>query len=521
MTVIRWLIKTSDRIGMVQDVVRIFSHEAVSISSMEVSAGEIFVRFNRSDGNNNEVSIEQELLSQTDVIEVIPIALLPHEQRARELQALLESASEGIVGLDDQATIRFINTVAAKLLRVDAAQSVGKEISEIIGLGATFSGFLAGESFDNQEMLVDTSRGSIHYLCAGRPIRDENNKVIGTVVTLKSMKAARQMANTITKNQSFGFHDIIYTSSQMGKAISIAKKVATNNCTILIRGESGTGKELFARAIHETSSRLNKPFIPINCAALPEGLLESELFGYEEGAFSGAKKGGKIGLFEAAHQGTLFLDEIGELSLALQGKLLRSIQEGVVRRVGGNRQITVDVRILAATNRNLEEMVVAKQFRQDLFYRINVIPIQIPSLRQRPEDIPVLLHYFLNKYCAELSKELEFSSDAINFLTNYEWPGNVRELQNVVLRAVHLTVGRTIDISGLLIGGETYSSNSNAILGEMNLKQTVDHTEKIMLEKALKKCGSARGTAKEVGLSHTTVLKKIRRYGLDQLLIRN
>ena len=518
MNVIRWLIRTSDRIGMVQDVVRIFSHEGISIHSMEVSAGEIFIKFNQSDDSRNLEPLKKALMSQVDVIEVVPIALQPHEKRARELQALLESASEGIVGLDDKAAIRYINTVAAKLLRVDAEQSVGKGISEIAGLGAPFSELLLGTSFDNQEMVVDTARGTLHYLCSGRPIRDENNNVIAAVATLKSIKAAREMAKTITRTRSFGFNEIIYVSPQMEKAVNIAKKVATNNCTILIRGESGTGKELFARAIHETSSRLNQPFIPINCAALPEGLLESELFGYEEGAFSGARKGGKIGLFEATHQGTLFLDEIGELPLALQGKLLRCIQEGVVRRVGGTCQIPVDVRILAATNRDLEEMVKAKQFRQDLFYRINVIPVHIPSLRQRPEDIPLLLHFFLNKYCTEINKELEFSSEAINFLTNYEWTGNVRELQNVVLRAVHLTTGRTIEISSLLIGGEMNSSQVSPALCEKNLKQTIGQTERVMLERALRKCGSARGAAKEVGLSHTTVLKKIRRYGLEQAL---
>lgn len=518
MAVIRWLIKTSDRIGMVQDVVEIFSHESISISSMEVSTGKIYIKFSLNDVH--EELLKQELLSQTDVLEVMPIALQPQEERERELQALLESASEGIIGLDNQATIRYVNSVAAKLLRIEAKETVGKEISEFMGSSAPFNGLLAGDSFDNKEMLVETPRGTLHYLCSGRPIRDENNRVAGAVATLKSMQAARQLVRTITKTHGFGFNDIIYTSQLMGEVVSIAKKVAKNNCTILIRGESGTGKELFARAIHDTSNRINKPFIPINCAALPDALLESELFGYEEGAFSGAIKGGKIGLFEAAHQGTLFLDEIGELPLALQGKLLRSIQEGVVRRVGGNRQIAVDVRILAATNRNLEEMVAAKQFREDLFHRINVIPIRIPSLRERPEDIPLLLRYFLNKYCAEQNKELEFSTAAINFLTKYAWAGNVRELQNVVLRAVHLTVGNTIDTANLLLSSEPPCTTS-LTPEEKNLKQTINYTERIMLEEALKKCGSARRAAKELGLSHTTVLKKIRLYGLEHLYQSN
>lgn len=518
MRVIRWLIRTSDRIGMVQDAVKVFFQEGVNILSMEVFAGEIFIKFNQGHSGHNLELLKAKLLSQADVIEVFPIALQPYEKRAKELHAMLESSSEGIVGLDEKAAIRYINMVAAKLLRVDPGQALGREISEIVGSSVPFDELLEGKSFDHQEIFVDTERGALHYLCSGRPIRDENENVIAAVANLKSMKAAREMAKTITKARGSAFNTIIYASPLMEKTINVARKVATNNCTILIRGESGTGKELFARAIHEASNRQHKPFIPINCAALPEGLLESELFGYEEGSFSGARRGGNIGLFEAAHQGTLFLDEIGELPLSIQGKLLRCIQDGVVRRVGGNHQIPVDVRILAATNRNLEEMVRAKQFRQDLFYRINVIPLYIPSLRQRPEDIQLLLRYFLGKYCAELNKELEFSSEAINFLTNYEWAGNVRELQNVVLRAVHLSAGGTIEISNLLIAGDITGSEITPDLYPKNLRQTIDHTERIMLERALKKYGSARGAAKDVGLSHTTVLKKIRQYGLAHLL---
>lgn len=518
MGAVRWLIRTSDRIGMVNDVVGVFFQEGISILSMEVFAGEIFLKFNGDRDIHRLEPLKSKLLSQADVIGIVPIALQPYEKRAKELQALLESASEGIVGLDDKATIRYINTVSAKLLRVDPGQAVGREIGEIAGSEVPFSELLAGKSFDHREMLVDTARGTLHFLCSGRPIRDENHNVIAAVATLKSMQAAREMAKTITKAPDSAFHAILYASPRMEETIDIARKVATSNCTILIRGESGTGKELFARAIHETSSRRDKQFIPINCAALPEGLLESELFGYEEGAFSGARKGGKLGLFEAAHRGTLFLDEIGELPLGMQGKLLRCIQDGAVRRVGGNRQIPVDVRILAATNRNLEEMVKTKLFRQDLFYRINVIPLSIPSLRQRPEDIPLLLRYFLGKYCAELNKELEFSDEALNFLIHYEWPGNVRELQNVVLRAVHLSAGGVIESSNLLLAGEVAGSEATPDSGRTNLKQSIDQTERIMLERALRKCGSARGAAKEVGLSHTTVLKRIRRYGLDRLL---
>lgn len=454
MSVIRWMVKTTDRIGMIQDVVQVFSREGVSISSMEVSTGQIFIKFNVNTLSRLEETLKRELLYHADIIDIIDIALQPYEQREKELQAVLESANDGILGLDNKGTIRYINPAAAGLFHIDPGEAVGQNIRQLTGNDTQLLELLKGQSFDDQQILTDTPQGVFHCLCSGRPIRNENNQIIGAVATLKSMKAAQKLVHSMIKSRTFGFNDIIHASSAMEHIIDIAQRVAVSNCTVLVRGESGTGKELFARAIHEASTRNNQAFVPINCAALPETLLESELFGYEEGAFSGAKKGGKIGLFEAAHHGTLFLDEIGELSLILQGKLLRAIQEGAIRRVGSNRHIPVDVRIIAATNRNMEEMVDTKQFRQDLYYRINVIPVHIPPLRERTEDIPLLLQYFHKKYCRELNKELQFSRPAYDLLLNYDWPGNVRELQNVVLRAIHLTSHGDIEISNLLITNE-------------------------------------------------------------------
>lgn len=216
--------------------------------------------------------------------------------------------------------------------------------------------------------------------------------------------------------------------------------MAKGDSTVLIRGESGTGKELFARAIHMESFRSGKPFVPINCAAFPENLLESELFGYVEGAFTGASKGGKTGLIEYAHNGTLFLDEIGELSPRLQVKLLRVLQEGQVRKIGDSKEHPVDVRIIAATNRNLEDMMKLGTFREDLYYRLNVVPIFIPPLRQRKEDIPILGRHLINKFNSRLNKRVEsISEEALDKLMAYHWPGNIRELENVLERAMILT----------------------------------------------------------------------------------
>jgi two-component system response regulator AtoC len=251
-------------------------------------------------------------------------------------------------------------------------------------------------------------------------------------------------------DQRYRFEDIITKSPKMQKVIELIKVVAKSNATVLITGESGTGKELVARAIHSQSYRRGKPFVPVSCAALPESLLESELFGHEKGAFTGAHalRKGKI---EFAHQGTLFLDEIGEMSANIQVHLLRVLEEREFTRVGGNELIKVDVRVVSATNRDMREAIASGKFREDLYYRLNVVTIDLPPLRDRKEDIPLLANHFLKKFAAENQKDVSgFSPEVTNFLLKYQWPGNVRELENTVERAVILAQNSTIQLSDLL-----------------------------------------------------------------------
>ncbi|MFE7280356.1 sigma-54 interaction domain-containing protein [Heyndrickxia sporothermodurans] len=227
----------------------------------------------------------------------------------------------------------------------------------------------------------------------------------------------------------------------------MAEKISVSNSAVLLTGESGTGKELFAHAIHQNSSREQFPFVRINCASIPEHLLESELFGYDEGAFTGAKKGGKRGKFELANFGTIFLDEIGDMPLSMQSKLLRVLQEGEVERVGGQKPKTIDVRIIAATHRNLEKMIEEGTFRQDLYYRLNVIKLEIPPLRERKEDIPYIATYLLNKLEKKFHRHgINLTNRVISKLQQHNWPGNIRELENVLERAVNVLEGNTIDI---------------------------------------------------------------------------
>jgi len=331
----------------------------------------------------------------------------------------------------------------------------------------------------------------------------------------------RRLRETVERRR--GFYNIVGTSKGIREVFDIAETVFDNDVTVLITGESGTGKELIAEAIHYNSPRRAKAFIKLNCVAIPETLLESELFGYEKGAFTGASRQ-KLGKFELANGGTLLLDEIGDMSLATQAKLLRVLQEREVERVGGVTPIKVDVRIIASTNQDLAQLVREKRFREDLYFRLNVLPINIPPLRERREDIPLLADHFVNISKTKLHKDVEeFSEDAMDLLINYPWPGNVRELENVVQRAVILTKERVIQEWNL--PPEIRRQRKEAYLDmeklEMDLplhekvEMIVDAVEKKLITQALEKVGWKREQAASLlGTSLKTLYNKMKRYGL-------
>lgn len=320
------------------------------------------------------------------------------------------------------------------------------------------------------------------------------------------------------------FKNIIGTSKAIERVKDMTVTIAKSNSTVLLRGESGTGKEVFAKAIHDISPRNTKNFIAINCASLPEALLESELFGYEQGSFTGAMIGGKDGIIKEANGGTLFLDEIGEMPMSIQAKLLRVIQEGKIRKIGSNREEKIDVRIIAATNKNLEDMIKDKTFREDLYYRLNVIPMYIPPLRDRIEDIPSFVKFFIDKLNYKLNKningaEIEFISE----LMKYQWPGNVRELQNVMERAMNLCKGDILTIQDLFITpiNHIYSNVSKDNINEednkdlqLSLKDSMERCEKEIIEKAIKNYKTYRRAASVLKVSHTTIMNKINKYNI-------
>jgi formate hydrogenlyase transcriptional activator len=307
-----------------------------------------------------------------------------------------------------------------------------------------------------------------------------------------------------------GFEGIVGQSSTLRQVLQLVETVATSDSTALLLGETGTGKELIARAIHDRSRRNDRTFVKLNCAAIPTGLLESELFGHERGAFTGAITQ-KIGRLELADQGTLFLDEVGDIPLELQPKLLRILQDGEFERLGSTWTKKVDIRLVAATNRDLDHMIEVKQFRSDLYYRLNVFPIRIPPLRERPEDIPLLVQYFTQKYASRMHKRIEsIPAAAMRKLTHWHWPGNIRELQNVVERAVILTRSSILAISA----PESASSSGNLVPARVN---NFDDREMIVriLKETKGRVGGPNGAAARMGLKRTTLVTRMSRLGID------
>ena len=304
-------------------------------------------------------------------------------------------------------------------------------------------------------------------------------------------------------------------SQKMKEAIRIGKKVAKSNSTVFLRGESGTGKEIMAKMIHALSDRRDKLMISINCAAIPENLVESELFGYEEGAFTGAKKHGSIGKFELAHGSTIFLDEIGDMPLPVQTKLLRVLQESVVERIGGTKPIPIDIRVICATNKNIEQMVEEGTFREDLYYRLNIIPIELPPLRKRKEDLPALIEYYIAYYNQKLGKSMRgVSPEALQTLTSYDWPGNVREMKNIIEYLENIAEGEIIQLSDL---PDHIVMRSGKGFEDWSLDEIVEDYEKRVLSSMVKKGATLEEKnqlAENLKISRATLYRKLKKYDL-------
>ncbi|VDN46784.1 Fis family transcriptional regulator [Petrocella atlantisensis] len=446
-------------------------------------------------------------------------------------QLILESVQDGICVFDHKGKITYVNVAYCQIVGKNLKELMGKNIHDLSPEGDRVKVLKTGQpilgGISEKENGV-TIVANINPLIVDGQIRGG----ISTIKDITQLQDLMEKLNQIsakadylqeelirTKRLGPAFDRIIGVSGKIYDSMAIAAKASLSNYTVLIRGESGTGKELIAEAIHYSSARDKEPFIRVNCGAIPPTLLESELFGHEKGAFTSAVKT-KLGRFELAHKGTIFLDEIGELDKSMQVKLLRVVQNKEFQRVGGEKTIKVDVRIVAATNQNLEELLKTGDFREDLYYRLNVIPIWLPPLRERKEDIPVLVEYFAEKICKDLERDsIILEKEAMHALIQYDWPGNVRELENIMERTIILLDGDVIrlgHIPSYVVGNHQENMNKSveSLITEMDHELTYEEYEKIIIKKALKKHGSYNKAGKALGLTHNTVAAKARKFNI-------
>ena len=437
-----------------------------------------------------------------------------------EQRAIVDHFADGLLVLGPGAVIRHINRTAARLLHLNPAKAIGKPLGALVDFRTVVdSVFTTGQGYVDRELFIDSPSLNLHVVDTAVPIRDAQGHVVSVVNTVREIQRVRHLAQRISGSQArYRFEDIIGRSPALQQAVSDARKAARSRANVLLSGESGVGKEVFAQAIHNASPRREGAFIAINCAALPRDLIESELFGYVAGSCTGARREGRPGKFEAASGGTIFLDEIAELPLDLQAKLLRVLQEREVVRVGDTRGVPVDVRVIAASNRDLRRMVHERLFREDLYYRCRVIEVALPPLRQRPDDIPLLARHFLTRYAGLLDKPVfGFTEAALQALQAHDWPGNVRELENAIERAVNLSEEAEIDVAVLDLPRRQPlppgAGEDGGITGPRPL--TLAEAERAAIEAAIRHAGNNLTQASRLlGISKPTIYAKIRRYGI-------
>lgn len=438
-----------------------------------------------------------------------------------------EKAFKGIAFVDSHFVFKKINKWLTDFLDVQEDQIVGKRIDKLFPqLEKTILALRNNNATPSSKEVLHESKIENHTLVIEcRPFRRTGN-FCGMIMFFYDKKQVQKIVSHVTNfSAKYVFEDLIGTSPLFINTIKLAENAARSESNVLIMGESGTGKELFAQAIHNASARRNNPFVSINCAAIPKDLIVSELFGYTEGAFTGAAKGGAAGKFELANCGTIFLDEIGEMPLDMQAVLLRALEEKEILRLGGNKTIPIDVRVIAATNRNLWENVVEKKFRLDLYFRLNVLTIEIESLKERPEDIELLADYFLEKYCRLLQKDIKsVSAKARAALKSYSWPGNVRELRNTIERAVNISNSLEIRIEDLpkriLAATSDFAILGKAEIDTQKLVLEVVHNyenyQKLLIQDLAKKYnGNKSLIAKELCITRPTLYKKLKEFKLD------
>jgi len=449
-----------------------------------------------------------------------------YKQKYEELKIIMEATFDQITVTDGKGVFLQVNNSSEEIFGMTESEMIGKSVYDYEKLGV-FKPSITVEVLKYKKrvtIIQETSFGK-RLLATGIPMFNEKGKIIRVINVSKDITESERLKNQLedtertlewfrtemNKNQTKDENIVVGNSNLMKKIIELIEHISNMDTTVILLGETGVGKSLIAKTIHQMSKRRNNPFIHINCGAMPENLIESELFGYEEGAFTGAVKTGKIGLLEAAGEGTIFLDEIGELSMPLQVKLLHVLQEKQAFRIGSVKSFEIKARIISATNKDLKKLIKEGKFREDLYYRLNVVPISIPSLRERSEDIHIFINYFLEKFNQRYNLSKQVSLQAYKLLSTYYWPGNIRELENTIERLV-ITCDKDVieenhifDIS-TVSPGYVYEIN-----GPVSLKKAIEEFEKKILLNAVEKYKTTRRVAEALEIDQSTVVKKLKK----------
>lgn len=456
--------------------------------------------------------------------------------RDLDFHQVCQNLYDGIHITDGEGRILFINDAYTRTTGIRPEQVLGRRVSEIEGL--LYQGSVTEQVLKTRQRVNSVAtilELDKEVLVTGTPVFDQAGEVKLVVTNTRDfpeLKRLEQQLNTLTeernkygqelvflRRQQAGGKQLIYRSEAMESVMELVRTVAQTDVTVLITGESGTGKELIANELYQNSPRRDKPFIKVNCAAIPAELLESELFGYEEGAFTGARRSGKAGMFELADSGVILLDEIGDMPLPLQTKLLRVLQQRELIRVGGNRPVKLDLRVVAATNKDLREESRQGRFREDLYYRLNVVPIELKPLRERKADIPVLAEQFCRGFCKKYGRNMRITPDGLDLLTQYPWPGNIRELENLVERIVVTNASGAAITRGHIQAALSANGQFHAAdVPQGTLKQQVAAYEREIVLHTVEREGSIRRAAKALGVDHSTLVKKFRQYGLEEVV---
>ena len=455
-----------------------------------------------------------------------------HSMKAEDFESIFEGimqfSKDGLFITDHEGTVMMVNRATEEMVDFDASKILGRDVRELVAAGY-YDTSVSLEVLKKKRpvSMIQVTRNGKRILATGIPIFGEDGEIRFVLVNDRDISSLENLTESLeeellTRDVRYEFSDLglaatelqdfVISSPAMHKVMKTAIRAAKFDLTLVITGQSGVGKSMIARTVHRLSDRRNGKFIDVNCGAISDTLLESELFGHERGAFTGASPTGKKGLFEIAHNGTLFLDEVGEIPLHLQVKLLRFLEGGEMVRVGGIKSMKINTRVIAATNRNLEEMVENGTFRSDLYYRLNVVPLRIPSLAERKEEVSPLIDFFLKRYNKEYHVDRTLSRAARNTLQAYPFPGNIRELENLIKRLVAMTEGPEITVRHLpeQLRNAVPESEWDSPEVSADYQDEVRRFEVKMIEEAVKRYGSQRKAAKELGLSQSTLSRKLK-----------